>query len=84
MEHENEAWKQALAAQEKLSAFLEDPEVRLIDIGHVSDAEGKSVLGVRIFVSKNWMESDPSKRTAFPSEVDSVPVQVLLGNYKPE
>lgn len=84
MEREQDAWQQALAAQEKLSAFLEDPEVRLIDIGRVKNAEGKTVLGVRIFVSLAWMQSDPSQGTSFPSEVDSVPVQVLLGDYKPE
>jgi len=73
-------------ARDKLVAeHIYDPDVTLIDIGYplTDDTETKELV-LRIHVRSQWMKSSPEQRTAFPEEVDGIPVIVMSGDYELE
>lgn len=73
------------ARDELVEQFIAHPDVTMIDIGYASqdsDVVGNAV--VRIHVSKHWLQSDPQKRVAFPTQVEGVAVIVIPGDYYPE
>jgi hypothetical protein len=73
-------------ARDKLvSQYIYHPDVTLIDIGFpLEDNRETKESVLRIHVKDRWMKSSSVQRTAFPKEVDGIPVIVILGDYKLE
>lgn len=73
-------------ARDKLVAqYIYYPDVTLIDIGYpLEDDREIKELVLRIHVKERWMKASPEQRTAFPEEVDGIPVIVMAGDYKLE
>ncbi len=85
-QQDSEFWDKARRARDKLAAqFLDHPDVSLIDIGYPIEQGqvGKEVV-LRIHVRERWMKAKPEERTAFPAEVEGIPVIVMFGDYKAE
>jgi len=85
MSSENpEFWKKAHLARNKLvDQFLNHPEVSLIDIGYdpnVKAQEKPDQIVLRVHVrSTSTIEG-----LYIPSEIDGIPVRVVIANYKLE
>jgi hypothetical protein len=76
-------WAQARRARDKLvEQYINHPDVTLIDIGHAQGDGGAVVL--RIHVKWRWLQARPEERTAFPKQVDDIPVHIISGEYRPE
>ncbi len=80
----DEFWSNARQVRDQLaSKLLDNPVVSLIDIGYDlrdDDEEAFSRIGVRVHVrDKSAIES-----LDLPSEVEGIPVFVVLADYKPE
>jgi len=86
MQNNSESWAKLERARDKLVAqYIYHPDVTLIDIGYpLEDDEETKELVLRIHVKDRWMKSSPEQRTAFPEEVDGIPVIVMSGDYKLE
>jgi hypothetical protein len=89
MTHESaEYWDKIRHALDKLvEAFVYHPDVTLIDAGYAPAEQGgngeKVVL--RIHVRERWLRARPEERTAFPAQVDGIPVVVMpAGDIRPE
>lgn len=85
-EEDSEFWHRARAARDKLAVeVLHRPEVSLIDIGYVYEHGRRTdQIALRIHVREEWMKAKPEDRTAFPVEVDGIPVSVMGGAYRLE
>ena len=86
MQTDSESRTKLERARDKLVAkYIYHPDVTLIDIGYPLpvDQETKELV-LRIHVRRRWMNSSPEQRTAFPEEVDGIPVIVMSGDYKLE
>ena len=60
---------------------IHDPDVTLIDIGYRSGQVQAPEIVLRIHVRERWAAARPETRTAFPGELDGIPVIVMLGEY---
>lgn len=79
-------WNRIREAQTQLvDQFINHPDVTLIDVGYEADPthKQKSVV-LRIHVRDEWFNIDPADRDNFPLAVNSIPVVIVKGNYRPE
>lgn len=83
---DSEFWRKARRARDKLvDQFLNHPDVSLIDIGYApKSGEETREIALRIHVRERWIKARPEERIAFPKQVDSIPVIVMLGDYELE
>jgi hypothetical protein len=77
-------WAEARQAQDELvRQFLGNPDVTLIDIGHVGEENNTSEqIALRIHVRESWFKAKPEERIAFPDQVSGIPVVVIRGEYQ--
>jgi hypothetical protein len=81
---DSEFWDQARRAQDRLvDQYLDHPEVSLIDIGYEVDPQGQKTsdrIVLRVHVRL------PSSREVLnlPTEVEGIPVRIVIANYKLE
>lgn len=79
---DSEFWVKLRQAQDQLaSQFLGHPEVTLIDIGYKVEP-GKPIeqLVLRVHVRQPLDE----QMLGLPGEVNGFPVQVMIGDYRPQ
>lgn len=83
-EADSEFLTKARCARDKLAdQFLTHPEVSLIDIGYAPEhGSQKGEIVLRIHVRESWLRANPQSRIPFPTQIDSIPVVVMHGDYQ--
>ena len=80
----SEFWARVRQAQSKLvNRFLSHPEVSLIDIGYDLDSKGKDAPN-RIVLRVHVRFPSTRERLNLPSEIDDIPVRVVVADYEPD
>jgi hypothetical protein len=79
-------WRRAREAQEKLAeAFLDHPDVTLIDIGYAYEGgQRTNQVVLRVHVKERWVNAKTDERIAFPDQVNDIPVRIMVGDYQLE
>ena len=83
-QQENEIWGRAQRALDKLvERYIYDPDVTFIDAGYAPATEGETTedIVLRIHVRERWINTSPEERTAFPEQVEGIPVIVVPVDY---
>ena len=81
-QQDSEFFAKARQARDKLAdQFLSHPEVTLIDIGYkVGPSKPIEQLVLRVHVR----QPADQQALSLPKEVDGIPVQVVIGDYRPQ
>ncbi len=67
------------ALNKLVERYIYDPDVTFIDAGYATTTQGETAedIVLRIHVREGWMNRRPEERTAFPEQVDGIPVIVV-------
>jgi hypothetical protein len=66
------------ALNKLVAKFVYHPDVNGIDVGRPPGAKGSGSLVLRVFVKKRWQLADPDQRIDLPTQVDGIPVVVIV------
>ena len=66
------------ALNKLVAQFVDHPDVMGIDAGRPPGAKGSGPLVLRVFVKQRWQFADPDQRLDFPTQVDDIPVVVIV------
>lgn len=67
------------ALNKLVERYIYDPDVTFIDAGYASATQDETTedIVLRIHVRERWMNTRLEERTAFPEQVDGIPVIVV-------
>lgn len=83
-QEDSEFWTRARRLRDKLlDQFIEHPDVSLIDIGYDMDPKGGEATE-RIVLRVHVRRSLAREALALPTEIDGVPVRVVVVDYRLE
>ena len=71
------------ALDKLVERYIYDPDVTFIDAGYAPATQDETTedIVLRIHVRERWLNARPEERTAFPEQVDGIPVIVLPVDY---
>mgnify|MGYP000866043103 CR=1 FL=1 len=83
-QQETEFQGRAQRALDKLvERYIYDPDVTFIDAGYAPATQDEATedIVLRIHVRERWLNARPEERTAFPEQVDGIPVIVVPADF---